>query len=610
MGPRAAAAQAPVADREAPWWELGLDDSPTRARPGGPSQAAAVADSRPGKRRGPTGGSETKPARATAPALPAAGGAAEAPQKATPQLREPAEVAASGSGADPAFMTTSRFDACAVSPLTLRALHEVMGYETMTVVQAATLPVILQGKLAGQPVFSVSHRSKDVLAKAKTGTGKTIAFTLPAIDLMLRTEARDAAFTRGPSPIRALVICPTRELATQCAAEARMLLTFHQGLGAQVVIGGTNMNAEANRLARDPCQARAYSIICTEANLLMCRLLVATPGRLLDHIQKTPNMRQKLQGLKVLVMDEADQLLDMGFRKTLDGILAEVPKNRQTLLFSATIPDEVHAMKAIALKKDHEFVDTVGQEETQTNVQVRQEVLFAPPEHQLATILGTLLQHIAAEPYYKVLVFSTTARLTGLLAELFAALGHNTREIHSRKSQSFRTKVSQEFRESPGGIILFTSDVSARGVDYPDVSLVLQVGVPSDREQYIHRLGRTARAGKEGHGILLLAPYERYFMKQIQDLPVAPGKEPVNVQALERKVQLALQAVQEDSKEKAYQSWLGYYNSARGLNWDKATLVAQANFFSACLGMSSPPALAKKTVGMMGLRGVPGLRVA
>eukprot|EP00850_Spirogloea_muscicola_P005562 SM000025S08457 [mRNA] locus=s25:851171:854713:- [translate_table: standard] len=598
-GARAAAAQAPVADREAPWWELGLDDGPTRARPGGPSQAAAIADSRPGKRRGPTGGSEVKPARATAPALPAAGRAAEAPQRATPQLREPAEVAASGSGADPAFMTTSRFDACAVSPLTLRALHEVMGYETMTVVQAATLPVILQGK------------RKDVLAKAKTGTGKTIAFTLPAIDLMLRAEARDVASTRGPSSIRALVICPTRELATQCAAEARMLLTFHRGLGAQVVIGGTNMNAEATRLARDPCQARAQIIFFASS---YTRQAARPHPENAKHAAEAAGPQGRDQCVarltQVLVMDEADQLLDMGFRKTLDGILAEVPKNRQTLLFSATIPDEVHAMKAIALKKDHEFVDTVGQEETQTNVQVRQEVLFAPPQHQLATILGTLQQHIAAEPYYKVLVFSTTARLTGLLAELFAALGHNTREIHSRKSQSFRTKVSQEFRESPGGIILFTSDVSARGVDYPDVSLVLQVGVPSDREQYIHRLGRTARAGKEGHGILLLAPYERYFLKQIQDLPVAPGKEPVNVQVLERKVQLALQAVQEDSKEKAYQSWLGYYNSARGLNWDKATLVAQANFFSACLGMSSPPALAKKTVGMMGLRGVPGLRVA
>ncbi|KAG0564623.1 hypothetical protein M758_8G120800 [Ceratodon purpureus] len=472
-------------------------------------------------------------------------------------------------------LSKTRFDNFKISPLSLKALHEVAGFDTMTVVQNETLPVILKGQ--------------DVLAKAKTGTGKTVAFLLPAIEAILREDSHNAK----RSPINVLAICPTRELASQVAAEAKMLTTFQRGLGVQVVIGGTNMATETRRLEKSPCQ-----------------ILVGTPGRLLDHIQSNPDVRRQLQDLKVLVLDEADQLLDMGFRKSLDGIIKALPKERQTLLFSATVPNEVKSMCKIALKSNYAYIDTVGEDDEETHVKVKQEYLIVPLEKQLTAIYALLKQHAMQDPNFKVLVFCTTARVTALFAEFYKKLGMNTLEIHSRKSQSFRTKVSDEFRNHPGGVIMFTSDVSARGVDYPDVTLVLQIGTPAGREQYIHRLGRTGRAGKEGRGLLILMPWEEVFLRSLKDITIPQAMDIPITPDVEAKVNKAMQYVSEDAKEKAYQAWLGYYNSCTVLKWDKPTLVKRANLFSTTLGLHQPPALMKKTVGMMGLRNVPGLRIA
>lgn len=475
-------------------------------------------------------------------------------------------------GKKPSHLTQVRFDNFKVSPLTLKALHEVAGFDTMTAVQNETLPVILKGK--------------DVLAKAKTGTGKTVAFLVPAIEAILRDDGSRR------NPINVLVISPTRELATQIATEAKMLTTFHRNLGTQIVIGGTNMGTETKKLEKNPCQ-----------------ILVGTPGRMLDHIQSNADLRKRLQDLKVLILDEADQLLDMGFRKSLLGILGALPKDRQTLLFSATVPDQVQNICKIAMKNDYKYIDTVGEVDEETHVQVKQDYLIVPLENQLAVIYALLKQHAAEEPNFKVLVFCTTARVTALLAELYKKLGLNTLEIHSRKSQAFRTKVSDDFRKHTGGVIMFTSDVSARGVDYPDVTLVLQVGTPSGREQYIHRLGRTGRAGKEGRGLLVLTPWEEVFLRSLKDITITQAMDVPISSDIEAKVNKALTYVGEDAKSKGYQAWLGYYNSCAILKWDKPTLVRRANMFSSSLGLSRPPALMKKTVGMMGLRNVPGLNV-
>ncbi|GAU42362.1 hypothetical protein TSUD_350280, partial [Trifolium subterraneum] len=388
------------------------------------------------------------------------------------------------------YLSDSRFDQCSVSPLSLKGIKDA-GYEKMTIVQEATLPVILKGK--------------DVLAKAKTGTGKTVAFLLPSIEAVVKSPPSDRNQLR--KPILVLIICPTRELACQAAAEAAKLLKYHPTIGAQAVIGGTNLSVEQKRIQKNPCQ-----------------ILVATPGRLRDHINSTDGFPSRLMGVKTLVLDEADHLLDMGFRKDIDKIIAAVPKQRQTLMFSATIPDGVHQVCKIALKKDFEFINTVQEGSEETHAKVRQMHLIAPLDKHFSLLYVILKEHIADDVDYKVLVFCTTAMVTRLVADLLGRLNLNVREIHSRKPQSYRTRVSDEFRKSKR-LILVTSDVSARGVDYPDVSLVVQVGLPADKQQYIHRLGRTGRKGKEGQGILLLAPWEEFFLDSAKDLPI--GKAPV-----------------------------------------------------------------------------------
>ncbi|KAK8500382.1 hypothetical protein V6N12_013907 [Hibiscus sabdariffa] len=469
------------------------------------------------------------------------------------------------------YLSETRFDQLSLSPLSLKGIKDV-GYEKMTLVQEATLPAILEGK--------------DVLAKARTGTGKTIAFLLPSIEIVSKLPPTSPDFKRPPA-INVLVICPTRELANQAASEGNKLLKYHASIGVQVVIGGMNADKEKKNLRSKPCQ-----------------ILVATPGRLKDHIENTEGFAERLRGLKVLVFDEADRLLAMGFRKEIEKIIAAVPKQRQTLFFSATVPEEVHQICHIALRKDHEFISTVQEGSEETNSQVRQMHMVAPLDKHFSLLYVLLQEHIADDVDYKAIVFCTTAKVTKLVAEFLGKLKMNVREIHSRKSQSYRTKVSDEFRKSRG-LILVTSDVSARGVDYPDVTLVIQLGVPADREQYIHRLGRTGRKGKEGQGILLLAPWEDFFLPSIKDLPMTEASLPLVDPNTNRKVEGALSYVEKATKESAYLAWLGYYNSIKKVSKDKCRLVELSKEFSRSIGLYNIPAIPRRVLNKMGLANIP-----
>ncbi|PKU64195.1 DEAD-box ATP-dependent RNA helicase 48 [Dendrobium catenatum] len=472
------------------------------------------------------------------------------------------------------ILTQRRFDEYNISPLTIKALN-LAGYVNLTVVQEAALLECLEGK--------------DVLVKAKTGTGKSAAFLLPAIEAVVRASNTNS--TNRVPPILVLIISPTRELAIQLAAEANVLLRYHDGVGVQTLIGGTRFKLDQKRLEENPCQ-----------------ILVATPGRLLDHIENKSGFSVRLMGLKTLILDEADHLLDLGFRKDIEKIVDCIPRQRQTMLFSATIPKEVRRISQLLLKRDHIFVDTVGLGHIETHDKVVQSYLVAPHELHFHLVYQLLNEHIMKVPDYKVIVFCTTAMVTAFMYVLLRDLKMNVREMHSRKPQLYRTRISDEFRESKC-LTLVTSDVSSRGMNYPDVTLVIQVGIPSDREQYIHRLGRTGREGKDGKGILLLAPWEEYFMNEIKDLPIERSELTELGSDIKQKVEQSIEKIDLSIKEAAYHAWLGYYNSIADIGRDKTTLAELANRFCQSIGLDRPPALFRKTALKMGLKGIPGINI-
>ncbi|ORY35775.1 P-loop containing nucleoside triphosphate hydrolase protein [Naematelia encephala] len=475
-------------------------------------------------------------------------------------------------------------------------LLRTLPFEFCTDVQAATLPTIL-----------AKH---DLLAQAKTGTGKTLAFLIPSIQRLLSAPMPDQSHTS------ILVLSPTRELAQQIGVAAETLLG-EKGkgkYGVRCVVGGTNMDRDM----RDLRSQRAD-------------VLVATPGRLVDLIQNG-NLGPRFAQLRTLVLDEADRLLDQGFRTDLLKILGALPDRaavpRQTLLFSATIPKEVHSIASLALNKDYKFITTLTEADVNTHEHVVQESLVVPSRDILPATFEALKreqQHTEARGGFKVMVFLPTARATAFFHDVFAALPitYPVWEIHSRMSQSKREKATEAFRQTSTGV-LFSSDVTARGIDVKGVTAVLQVGLPMNSEQYIHRLGRTARAGAEGHGILILGDFEDHFLrdKTIADLSLKSYPDlSVNDLATSRVViEKAVDSVPIEAKAQAYQAWLGYYNSClRMLKWTQADLVKNANEYARSSlryddgsGMGSewkPPGLLAKTVGKMGLKGVPGLNV-
>lgn len=487
-----------------------------------------------------------------------------------------------------AHITNHKFADLNISAESRRAMAEEFCYEFMTAVQHETLPLILEDK-------------KDCLAKAKTGTGKTLAFMIPTIEKITASMSNKA---KNRSDICCLVISPTRELALQIGNETKRLLSFHKSYLQKVVVcvGGTNKNKDIKGLSGTT------------------PIVVATPGRLLDHLQNS-GIAERMTRLDTLIFDEADQLLDMGFRPDIERILRLLQpsrQTRQTLLFSATIPDSVSEIAGIAMRGDYNFVDTVGEDTEQTHLHVQQQLMITPQESQVCALANILERESSDNKAYKIIVFFTTARLTGFMSELFNSVknqtGYDVLEIHSRKSQKQRERASEEFRKRSKAI-LFSSDVTARGMDYPDVSFVLQVGL-TDRSQYIHRLGRTARAGKDGKGGLLLVDYERNHMvkKELSDMPLelipVPNSNKANLAASQCIQNVSRIQTLRISAEQAYRAWLGYYNGQlRKVQWDKRTLVQQGNMWGKQVGLKEQPGLQKRTIGKMGLKGTPGLKI-
>lgn len=432
------------------------------------------------------------------------------------------------------------------------------------------------------------------LVQAKTGTGKTLAFLLPAIQNTLLNQPAKGL-------VSILVMSPTRELALQIAAEAKLLVSKLQpSFEVHTAFGGT---AKASNLSKfkkgDP------------------KILIATPGRLNDYLSEE-DVGPRFRSIRTLVLDEADRMLDQGFLPDILKILNALPSkksaNWQGMCFSATIPPKMQQVFSHVLKPNHVKISTIDASEPPTLDKVPQFSVVVPSVKNTFSSLYLLLQEeikaTVGQP--KIIVFGTTAKIVALCAEIFKGqLGLDVFELHSRLSQPARTRTTEVFKAAKKGI-LFASDVIGRGMDFPDVSLVVQLGLPSDADAYTHRVGRTARAGKDGRAVILLTEAESFYLKVNPQFPIQPYPASSKIRELVDSTDLpivkALLSADPEAKQKAYSAYLGFMKTFMNkMKLNPAGLVQMANQF-ALEGMlcDEVPKLEKKTVGKMGLRGTPG----
>ncbi|CAI2165251.1 10030_t:CDS:2 [Funneliformis geosporum] len=456
-------------------------------------------------------------------------------------------------------------DISSMSENTKKALQKVFKYHEMSKVQDAVLSKL--------PIEG------DLFVKAKTGTGKTLAFLIPAIETIIRNSQPEH---RGEM-VSVLIISPTRELAQQIANEANRLLSYYN-YKVHCLVGGESKSAQVRKLSYQRVD-----------------FIVGTPGRLYDLLSSVPNFKKQCRGVKTLILDEADQLLDMGFREDIQDIVEYIPKERQTFLFSATVSPQIRQIAKMSLKPDYSFIDTVDANDVNTNLQVKQSYIITPYDSHLNAIRNVMKEHKTSHKNGKIIIFLSTRMGTMLYAEFLRNLGDlEVFELHSGLSQAQRSRVSERFRKSKNSTVLVTSDVSARGVDYPGVTMVLQVGAPSSREQYIHRLGRTGRAGREGEGVLILAPFEKGFIKLINNLPVKEVDGRSYIVKDDGMIERALEELDYDQIRSACAAFLGYYSGKTNTYLRKDNLLPAVNEFSQSFGQDiqlSPSFLDKFGIG-------------
>jgi ATP-dependent RNA helicase RhlE len=375
-------------------------------------------------------------------------------------------------------MTTS-FQSLGLAPELLRAVDD-QGYTEPTPIQWEAIPAGLEGR--------------DVVGSAQTGTGKTAAFLLPILQRL----------NGGPrGTLRALVLAPTRELAEQVLNSARDY-GRHVGLKSVAVYGGVRMEPQTRALKEG------------------VDIVIATPGRLLDHMGRGHVDSSKLE---VLVLDEADRMLDMGFSRDVHRILDSLPSERQTMFFSATISGDVDRVARRALK-EYAAVEIGRRAEAAEGVE---HVLVAVDKPRKRSLLAKLLEVL---PDYRTLVFTRTKHGAEIVAHHLRREGNNVAAFHGGKTQSARNEALDRFKKGKTRVLVAT-DVAARGIDVDDIALVVNYDVPRDPEAYVHRVGRTARAGSKGVAMTLMSPDEWTMMSDVEKLmgrtfsrEIVPGFEP------------------------------------------------------------------------------------
>ncbi|HEX2717667.1 MAG TPA: DEAD/DEAH box helicase, partial [Gemmatimonadaceae bacterium] len=356
---------------------------------------------------------------------------------------------------------TTTFEALGLAPEIIEAVR-ARGYERPTPIQAEAIPVALKGR--------------DLMGLAQTGTGKTAAFTLPLVHRLLG----------GPKRTRALVLTPTRELAVQVEESVREY-SAGSGLRAVAVFGGVPLEPQQKRLREG------------------VEIVVATPGRLLDHLER---QNVVLDDLEMLVLDEADRMLDMGFAPQINRIVAQVPAYRQTLLFSATMPPEVEALARKYLRRPR--VIQIGRRSSAATTVTH--AVYPVPRERKSELLVELLRQAGSE---SVLVFTRTKHGADKVERALERAGVRATAMHADKSQSQRMRALEQFRSGEIHVLVAT-DIAQRGLDISGITHVINYDVPQQPEDYVHRIGRTGRAASTGDAFTFMSPDEIAMVRSIE----------------------------------------------------------------------------------------------
>lgn len=345
----------------------------------------------------------------------------------------------------------------------IRGITEI-GFTKLTPIQEQAIPILLE--------------KEDIIGQAQTGTGKTAAFGIPLIQ-MIDTEDEN---------VQGLILCPTRELAIQASEELRKFSKYLHGVKVLPIYGGADIGRQIKSLRGK------------------ISIVVGTPGRVMDHMRRHT---LKLGNLKMLVLDEADEMLNMGFREDIETILKDIPSEHQTALFSATMPPAILDITKKYLKKDAKLVKIVKKELTTSTIR---QYYYEVNTHNKNEVTARILDYYTPK---RTLVFCNTKNMVDRLCDYLKSKGYQAEGLHGDLSQHQRDKVMNGFRNGTTSILIAT-DVAARGIDVDDVEAVINYDIPQDIEYYVHRIGRTGRAGREGRAFTLMVGKEIYKLWEIE----------------------------------------------------------------------------------------------
>ncbi|HEX2947545.1 MAG TPA: DEAD/DEAH box helicase [Clostridia bacterium] len=432
-----------------------------------------------------------------------------------------------------------------------------LGFEEATPIQAQTIPHIMEGR--------------DVIGQAQTGTGKTCAFGIPAIEMLDPAE----------ESVQVLILCPTRELAIQSSEELKSLTKYKSGIRILPIYGGQPIDRQIRALKNHP------------------QIIIGTPGRVMDHMRRHT---LKLANLKIMVLDEADEMLNMGFRDDIDTILGEIPEERQTVLFSATMPKEIMDL-------------TNKYQKAPIHIKISHKELTVPGIEQYYLIVGNsakpeiLSRLIDANDIKLALVFCNTKKRVDDLAGELQSRGYSAEALHGDMRQEQRDKVMSRFRNGQFDILIAT-DVAARGIDVDDVEAVFNYDLPGDDEYYVHRIGRTGRAGKTGKAYSFVSGREVNQLKDIQRFTkskILPIKPPTLMDVEENKINKLLSGIKNIIAEGKLSKYSDYVErtidemnspdggilrdgSEEGEDQSEESFISPLDFAAAMLKMIAEPA--------------------